>query len=195
MITLKKAADIFQRIITWCSEISSILILVCMLLIVVDVIGRFLFRHPLGAANETVEILMVAIVFLALAYTESKGKHIRIEFIEKWLSPRPIYFLNILAYIAGILIVGIIMWQGWEQAIFSASIDERIQSTTPLPLYPARFILVWGALLLVLEFLILLVKNIYWLGINKQLKAVQKEGVTVIDGVALNKEGVVEENG
>ena len=103
---------------------------------------------------------MMAIVFLAFPYAESKGKHVKIEFLDRFLSPRQISALDTLACLVGVLIFSLITWQGWLQAMHSLQVDERMIATIRFPLYPAKFLLVFGAALLTIQFLIGLITNI-----------------------------------
>ena len=52
------------------STFGGILIAVLMMLTVIDVTGRYLFRHPLKGSAEGSELLLVMIVMLAVIWHE-----------------------------------------------------------------------------------------------------------------------------
>ena len=160
MPALKRLTASFTAVVTWCSEISSILIILLMFLVTADVVGRYIFNSPIPGTLEIGESAMVFIVFLAYAHTEATGQHIRIQLIERRATPRQLQLLNVVACLAGILIYGVICWQAWGQAMFSLSVDQRLTGWLRLPLYPTKFILVWGSFILVLQFIVGLSSNI-----------------------------------
>ena len=57
-----------------------------MMVTVVDVVGRYLFRAPLVASFELTEYLMGVLVFLALPLVSLRGDHIRIGLIDGLLA-------------------------------------------------------------------------------------------------------------
>ena len=116
MSALERAVHIFRVVLSWCAEISSVLIFVLVLLITADIIGRYVFLSPVPGTLEITESLMVFIVFLAYAHTEAGKHNIRIQIIERRITQRQKYLLDALAYTLGILVFGVICWQGWEQA-------------------------------------------------------------------------------
>ncbi len=160
MPALKRLYTSFTAVVTFCSEASSILIILLMFLVTADVVGRYVFNSPIPGTLEIGESAMVFIVFLAYAHTEATGQHIRIQLIERWATPRQLQLLNVVACLAAILIYGVICWQAWGQAMYSLSIDQRMSGWLRLPLYPAKFVLVWGSFILVLQFIVSLSLNI-----------------------------------
>ena len=66
--------------------IAGIALFFMAMLVTVDVIGRE-FLHPTGIAHEVSGYCLVAIVFLGLAYTLRRGRHIQITTVTSRLSP------------------------------------------------------------------------------------------------------------
>jgi len=69
------------------SLISAAIILFAMLLVSAEVIGRRLFNTPIPGELELAELLMPAIIFLAIAYTQSTGGHVRMTVAIDRLPP------------------------------------------------------------------------------------------------------------
>ena len=56
--------------------VSVILIFLMSLLVFADVVGRYLFNHPIAGTTEIVKCTIIAIVFLGIAYTLNQKRHI-----------------------------------------------------------------------------------------------------------------------
>ena len=160
-----KFVSFFRNIFTGCASISAVLIFFLVILVTADVFGRYALGSPIPGTYEITEALMVFIVFLAYAYTEAVGRNIRIQLIEKRITERQKVALDLLAYLLGMFIFGVICWQGWGQAWKAYGIDQRMMGMLRLPLWPSKFALVLGSFLLVLQFVIA-----FFSGIHKIVK-------------------------
>ncbi|MEI2414557.1 TRAP transporter small permease [Orrella sp. JC864] len=112
------------------------------------------FGHPIHGAYELSESVMVLVVFGGLAYAQIQRKHIRVELIYLQAGPRMQSLMDVLADLAGIAFFGLLLWQGWNEALYSLSIDEATSGAVRFPLYPARFALAFGAALYLLQLLL-----------------------------------------
>ena len=59
--------------------ISAGIIIFLMLLVVIEVVGRYLFNHPIQGHYEIVVAFMAPLVFFGFAYTQRVGGNIRME--------------------------------------------------------------------------------------------------------------------
>lgn len=157
---ITKIVSIFQTIFSLCAEISSLLIFFIVILITGDVFGRYALGSPIPGTFEITEALLVLIVFLAYAHTEATGHNIRIQLIDKRISERQKTILDLLAYSLGMFIFGVILWQAWAQAYISLEINQRMSGLLRLPLWPAKFAVVLGSFLLVVQFIISFITSI-----------------------------------
>ena len=66
------------------------------LLVLYQVITRYVARHPLGAADELSAMLMVLITFIGLAYAWKEKRHIRLTFIMERLPIRAAMWLRLI---------------------------------------------------------------------------------------------------
>ncbi len=78
------------------------LIVILMCVVLVEVITRYVARHPLGAASEISGLLMVLISFMGLAYTWKEKRHIRLTFVTSMLPARVRQWVRLII-LAGIL--------------------------------------------------------------------------------------------
>ena len=160
MLTLKRLVSIWHAVFAACAEISSALIFIMMLLVTADVFGRYALSNPVPATFELSKMLMVFIVFLAYAHTEATGQNIRVQIIDRHITQRQKDLLDAFTYLLGIFVFGVICWQGWKQAWLAVELNQRMWGVVRLPLWPAKFVLVAGAGLLVLQFFIGFVSSI-----------------------------------
>ena len=64
-------------------------VVVMMLTITVNVILRYAFQLPMRGIGEIVELMMVLLVFLALAYAAARGSNIAVTLVTSRLPKRP----------------------------------------------------------------------------------------------------------
>jgi TRAP-type C4-dicarboxylate transport system permease small subunit len=75
------------RIENGLSLISAAIIMLAMLFVSAEVISRQFFNSPIPGHLELSELLMPAIIFLAIAYTQSTGGHVRMTLLIDRLPP------------------------------------------------------------------------------------------------------------
>jgi len=126
---------------------------------VADVVGTYL-GHPVPGAYELTESTMVLVVFGGLTYAQIKRKHIRVELVYMRMGPRGQSMMDVLADIAALVFFGLLTWQGWSEATYSLQIKEATSGLIRFPLYPARFLLVFGAALFLLQMSLDLIDDI-----------------------------------
>lgn len=131
-----------------------------MLLGFADVVGTKFFGWPVPGTLEVTESTMVLIVFGALAYTQSRRGHIRVEIFYSGRGPRVKALMDIVTHLVAFAYFGLIAWQGVQEAIYSVEIREATMGTIRFPLYPARILLVAGTVLLLLQLAIDLVNDL-----------------------------------
>jgi TRAP-type C4-dicarboxylate transport system permease small subunit len=135
-------------------------IMIMMLYITCDVFGRYLFGKPLPVSFEIAEMLMIFVVFSALAYVHVRRGHLRLTFLFRRMSPRGQLIADILALVIGIFIFSIITWQAADWAIYALKTNEYRLGVIRIPYFPPRFMLAIGAGLATIEFFVDLVGRI-----------------------------------
>lgn len=125
-----------------------------------DVVGTQVFGQPVNGALEITENTMVLIVFGALAYSQIRRSHIRVEIFYARANARTQAGMDIFASLMGMLFFGLMLWQAINEALFSIQIDESTFGLIRIPLWPARIVLAAGIVLLLLQLLIDLVADI-----------------------------------
>lgn len=139
--------------------VSGVIIMLLCLYTTGDVIGRYALNKPLWAAYEMSLIFLIYITFWGIAYVQSRGGHMRLGFLWQRFGPRGKAALDLLAVLIGLFLFAIITWQGWIWAIQSWVIKESTMGAWTVPLFPARIGLAIGALLLLIQYIIDLVRH------------------------------------
>ncbi len=67
---------------------ASAVLLAMMLLTVVDVVGRYVFRRPVRGAFEVTELMLVVLIFAGLPLVSFADEHAVMDFIDRVLGPR-----------------------------------------------------------------------------------------------------------
>lgn len=122
-----------------------------MLLGVADVVGTKFLGLPVPGTLEVTESTMVLIVFGALAYTQERRGHIRVELLHAHVGPRAKSFMDAVTHVIAFVFFALLAWQGIGEVLYSWEIREATMGTVRFPLYPARFLLVLGTVLLLLQ--------------------------------------------
>ena len=133
--------------------VSAMAVLLLMLITTADAMSRYFLNRPVPGAYETSELAMVVVVFLALAATQASKGHIRVELLLRHVPPRLAPAFDVLAYVAGAVLFGLVTWRAGGWAWSSWQIREYAAGPAGVPMYPAKFALVAGAALFSLRYL------------------------------------------
>jgi TRAP-type C4-dicarboxylate transport system permease small subunit len=130
---------------------SLALLFLMMVLIVTDLFGRSLFK-PVPGTLESTEIIMVFLIFLSLAYTEIKGMHVRAQTVVIRFPKRVQILLDIAASTLGSAYFSFMACGGTLTALESLK-ARQVSETAEIPIYPAKFAIPVGCVLIVIVFL------------------------------------------
>jgi TRAP-type C4-dicarboxylate transport system permease small subunit len=148
---LMKAADRIDRAL---QAVVSVIVFAMMALIVADATGRT-FGWPIrGVVEITEEYLMVAIVFLALGFTHTAGRHIRVELFGMLWPVVGHRYVRLATNLAGAAYFALIAWQGAQQTAYAWGAGQRSASELAYPMAPAYALVVVGGAMMCLWLLL-----------------------------------------
>lgn len=116
-----------------------------------DVVGTHFLGQPVHGALEVTESTMVLIVFGALAYAQIRRAHIRVELLYGVVGPRVQAFMDAVGHLIALVFFALLGWQGYHEAVYSWGLREATLGYIRFPLYPARWLLVLGVGLLLVQ--------------------------------------------
>lgn len=130
--------------------IGMFLAIPLMLLTVGDVMGRSFFNKPIPGTFELSEYMLAVVVLLGAAYTQQVKGHVGVDFLTSRYSPRTQAVLQAVTTLAALLIIAIMVWQGYLEGIHEKAVSDQLR----VPQWPFKLLVAVGGLLLWLELLL-----------------------------------------
>jgi TRAP-type C4-dicarboxylate transport system permease small subunit len=128
-------------------------------LIAVSVISRRVFNAPLLITEEISGYMMVALVFLGLAYTMKMESHVRADILLSHLPPRARAVLETIATLLALGFAGVLVAGSWRLAAEFYTQGTLSFRHLQTPLWIPGSLLVIGAVLLTLQLLARLLRR------------------------------------
>jgi len=152
-----RALDLVDRIVhaieRFTALISGIGIFLLMLVGVAHVLGRKFFDMPIFGYIDIVEIMMAFLVFLAIAYTERLGGHIRMELFVSYLRGRWLAIFELIGVVLGLAIVSVLLVYSWDHTMRAYHLgDSTIDAQ--IPLWPSKLMVPISLGLLLLRLMV-----------------------------------------
>lgn len=157
---MKRIAESIDAVAIVLLLLGSAGLMISMVLGFADVIGTKFLDYPVPGTLEFTESTMVLVVFGALAYTQSKRGHIRVEIIYNFFGPRIRALLDAFTHLIALIYFGLLCWLGVQEALYSWDISEATMGTIRFPLFPARVLLAAGTALLLLQLVLDIVNDL-----------------------------------
>jgi TRAP-type mannitol/chloroaromatic compound transport system permease small subunit len=129
-------------------------------LLLMEVILRYFFNSPTVWANELAQMLFGAYAILAGGYILRAGGHVNVDIIYARLSRKSRAALDIFTSLLFFLFCAMLLIYGGSLAWDSLSRFEHSQSAWNPPLYPAKLMIPLAAVLLLLQGLVKLIRDI-----------------------------------
>lgn len=122
-------------------------IVIMMMVVSLNVIGRAFFRAPVFGTVEIVELAGVIFVSCILAYTQFQRENITVNALVDALPPRLQAITNCFTQFLSLLIVAALVWTGSVRALEMLRAGE-ITAIFRIPQAPFRFVWVFGCIAL-----------------------------------------------
>ena len=126
-----------------------------------DVILRYIFNAPLPEMFQLTEFMMVAVVYLGIAYVQQLKDHIKIEIVTQWLPKKIQDALDLFGCLVGLVIFAIITWQSGRLAWEAWETQDYTMGLVQFPLWPAKTILSVGIGLFCLRLFLDIIIGLY----------------------------------
>jgi TRAP-type mannitol/chloroaromatic compound transport system permease small subunit len=149
----------FDGFVSVLNSAATLWIVVLMLVINTDVIGRTAFSAPLPGVPELVSLSIVGIVFLQLGHTLRAGRITRVDtltalFQRRW--PRFNLALQGFYHLCGAGLFAVLLAASWPLFVRAWTGGEYagVEGYVAYPVWPVRLIIVVGCACAVIQYLI-----------------------------------------
>jgi len=127
--------------------LAAFSILLIMIMVSADVFFRYVFNSPIIGAMEFSLMLMIAVIYFGLGYTEISNRHIVIDLFYKKLNIKYQYIISKINCIILLTISSILFWHSFADFLYSYEINEILPGMASFPKYPSKLCLSLGVLI------------------------------------------------
>ena len=172
---IKFVFSVIESINEYTAKFYGLLIMALVLVMVVEVVRRYGFNEPIMGIQDVDCAYFGAFYTMAAAYTLRVGGHVRVDVIWSMFSPRNRAIIDLITFPVFALFLGGLLYAGWVFGMNSTWIAgigwnlEVDQSHLRLPLYPLKWSLFIGAVMLTTQALIKLVRDLTLGATGKEL--------------------------
>lgn len=158
---MKKSAHFIETISDIVSgHFSGWLIVLMMVLVLIEVISRYVVHLPLRVADEFSAYMLVTIVFIGAAYTWKEKGHVRIEVVVSRLPTRAAKWLRLITLIGATIFIPVVIKASYDLIAYSFQFGMRSGTWLRTPVGPIQIFIFIGLLLLFVQLIIELVKAV-----------------------------------
>jgi TRAP-type mannitol/chloroaromatic compound transport system permease small subunit len=125
-----------------------------------EVIARYVFNSPTNWAHESMFLMFGMQYLLAGGYTLREGAHVRVDVIYMHLSKRAKAAVDVVTSIFFFIFVFTLIWTGWTFFSDSFKVGEVSFTEWAVQYWPIKAALPLGGVLLLIQGLSLLIKDI-----------------------------------
>lgn len=154
MSALQRVRRAYGRLLHAFGLIAALSTFAMLLLVVANVTGRYAFNAPITGAFEITESLLVVIIMLGLALTQYHDGHIRVTILTRRM---PSWHARAAKVASLVISAAFFVWcayASWKFAYQSYSFNEQEWGTITFPLYPFKFVVFLGVVLLAVQFVL-----------------------------------------
>lgn len=147
----------------WIGRILSYAVLLMFVLVLSEVIRRYVFNAPTVWGQELTQLTFGVYAILAGGHIMRWGGHVNVDILYTRLGFRTRALIDIITAVMFFLFTGVLVIYGWEFAMHSFSFREHSISAWGPPLWPFKLMIPVGAGLLLLQGIAKLIRDIHTL--------------------------------
>jgi TRAP-type mannitol/chloroaromatic compound transport system permease small subunit len=156
------------------AKFYGILIVALVLIMVVEVVRRYGFNAPIMGIQDVDCAYFGAYYTMAAAYTLAVAGHVRVDVVWSQFSPRNRAIIDLVTFPIFALFLGGMLYSGWVFGMNSTWVGgawnlEVDQSHLRLPLYPLKWTLFIGCVMLTAQALINFVRDLTFAATGREL--------------------------
>ena len=152
---------IYEQFLSLLDAFTALMVFCIMILITVDVVARTFFNHPFQGVSEIVSSCIIILCFFEIPYCLMKGSHVRSTIIYDKVSQRTKACIDLVCCLLGIIVFILIILSSYNNLLQAIEInDAELAGSVRISTIPGRFAIVFGSVVMVIEYVFLTVRNI-----------------------------------
>lgn len=148
---VREKNGLLSRVVGVMNAIGCVWTAVLMLIVAIDVGGRFIFNSPLTGATEIIQASIIGITFLQFSYVQYIDQHLAVTIVYDRLGKKGKEVVDVVSLVFGVIVFGVVVYSGWDFFIKAINTGEYEGSPASimLPSWPIRFLIVFCSLVMV----------------------------------------------
>ena len=152
-----KLLDLLDKVLV---AISVLTLVGMMLLIMVSVVGRYVFNAPVPDDVVMTELAMTALVFLPLSAVQAAREHVFVTIFTEWMSNKTKVIMETFGICVGLLVFSVFTVATFQDFYQAFEAGAYMDGDLELPESPARFIIFFGITIFAARLLIDAIQSI-----------------------------------
>lgn len=149
--SLDRALHFMDRLNHWIGRVTSYLVIVMIVTIMYEVIARYFFNAPTLWVTELNIYVLCAYILLAGGAILANNGHVRVDLFWSTLSVRRKALADIVTSFLLFSFCAALVWKGWEMSYRSLMNASTSAEAMGWPLFPSQVMVPLGGLLLGLQ--------------------------------------------
>ena len=150
-------------------KVTAFILIPTLVCICFEIISRYVFILPTVWASELMIYFCAILYILGAAWTLQVGRHVKIDMLWGRASPRGQRILDICTFPFFAVYMALLIWVGFEFAKESILLRETSGTPWDPPIYPIKAIFVVGAVMLLLQGVAKLIRDIHFVSTGKEI--------------------------
>jgi len=141
--------------LTWLAELVAEIGLIGLLLIVIhEVIVRYVFDSPTLYSVELSEYLLILVVFMSIGWVLKADRHVAVTFVVDLLPEKLRLGLKLVTSLLTVAFLSILVWKGGKVTLTAYTGNYHSSSLLEFPMWIPYGLIPLGALVLCLQYIV-----------------------------------------
>lgn len=155
-----RVTDLIDKLNGWIGEFVCYWSVIAVFAYYYEVLGRYVFNSPTNWAHESMFLMFGMQYLISGGYTYREDGHVRVDVLYLHLPVRARAVVDILTSFFFFLFAGALLWTGWSFMTDSVNVWEVSFTEWAIQYWPVKSTLALGAMLILLQGLSKLIKDI-----------------------------------
>ncbi len=147
----------------WTGKGVSFLIPLLAMIVGFEIVARYIFGKPTIWAHEMSDMLFGTAIIIGGAYSFYHGGFVNMDILYGRLSTKTKAFLDLITSFFTFSFLFVLIWKGGQTAWKALITLERDSTQWAPPVYPIRWMLLFGAILLLFQVLAKFIRDLHTL--------------------------------